>query len=363
MQINELVHYLNTIFPPQFQESYDNSGLIVGRETHEINKALLTLDITEEVLEEAIDVKADIIIAHHPIIFKAIKKIGTQTEIDIIIRKAIKHDIAIFAAHTNMDSAKGGTNDKLCELLKLNNCKVLSPIESYLYKIVVFVPEKHASEVRDAMFENGAGQIGEYDSCSFNINGEGTFKAGDNTNPYVGKKGEIHKEPEIRIETVAPKHLLSKVINKMIKAHPYEEVAYDIYPIENNYEAAGLGRIGELNKPMDEKQFLEYVKTNLKADHLRYSGTAKKIQKVAVCSGSGAFLSRQAIMANADAYISGDFKYHEFQEASKGLFVIDAGHYDTEKYVKDIFYEHIMEKFPKFALYLSKVNTNPINLY
>ncbi|PLX16500.1 MAG: Nif3-like dinuclear metal center hexameric protein [Salinivirgaceae bacterium] len=363
MQINELVHYLNTIFPPQFQESYDNSGLIVGREEHEINKALLTLDVTEEVLEEAIDQKADIIIAHHPIIFKPLKKIGTQTEIDNIVRKAIKNDIAIFAAHTNMDSAKGGTNDKLCNLLDLKDCKVLSPIESYLYKIVVFVPDQQANDVRKAIFDAGAGHIGEYDSCSYNIKGEGTFRAGENTNPYVGKKGEIHHEAEIRIETVVPKHNLHKAIDKMIKAHPYEEVAYDIYPLENNYEAAGLGRIGVLKEPMDEKEFLKYVKERLNADHLRYSGSAKKIQKVAVCSGSGAFLNRQAIMANADAYISGDFKYHEFQEAAKGLFVIDAGHYDTEKYVKDIFYEHIMEKFPKFALYLSKVNTNPINLY
>lgn len=363
MQINELVGYLNSIFPLQFQESYDNSGLLVGRENEQINKALLTLDVTKEVLEEAIEQNADIIIAHHPVIFKALKKVGTQTEIDKIIRKAIKNDIAIFAAHTNMDSAKGGTNDKLCELLSLQNCKVLSPIESFLYKIVVFVPENQAEEVRSAMFEAGGGHIGEYDSCSFNLNGNGTFRGGDETNPYVGEKGKLHFENETRIETIVPKHLLNKVINKMIKAHPYEEVAYDIYPLENKYEAAGLGRIGELNKPMDEQDFLAFVKEKLNADHLRYSGNTKQIKKVAVCSGSGAFLSRAAIMANADAYISGDFKYHEFQEAAKELFVIDAGHYDTEKYVKDIFYEHITEKFPKFALYLSKVNTNPINLY
>lgn len=363
MQINELVHYLNTIFPPQFQESFDNSGLLIGRENNEISKALLTLDVTAEVINEAIEQKADIIIAHHPIIFKPLKNVGTQKEIDYIIRQAIKNDIAIFAAHTNLDSAKGGTNDKLCELLDLQNCKVLSPMESYLFKVVVFVPEAQAEEVRKAMFEGGGGSIGQYDSCSYNINGQGTFRPGDNTNPYVGKKGELHFESETRVETIAPKHLIDKVIKKMTNAHPYEEVAYDIYPLHNKFEAAGLGRIGELKNAMEVDSFLEYVKTKLEADHLRYSGSTKNIKKVAVCSGSGAFLSKQAISLGADAYISGDFKYHEFQEAANGLFVVDAGHYDTEKYVKDIFYEHIMEKFPKFALYLSKVNTNPINLY
>jgi dinuclear metal center YbgI/SA1388 family protein len=363
MQINELVGYLNSVYPMQFQESYDNSGLLVGRENDEISKALLTLDVTEEVINEAIKESADIIIAHHPIIFKPLKKVGTQTEIDKIIRKAIKNDIAIYAAHTNMDSAKGGTNDKLCELLNLQNCKVLAPIESYLYKVAVFVPIEHTEKVREAMFEAGGGQIGDYDHVSYNLKGEGTFRAGDAANPFIGEKGKVHFEKETRIEIIVPKHLLNKVINKMVKTHPYEEVAYDIYPLENKYEAAGLGRIGELNRPMDEKSFLAFVKEKLNVQQLRFSGKAKQIKKVAVCSGSGAFLSRQAIMANADAYISGDFKYHDFQEAAKGLFVIDAGHYDTEKYVKDIFYEHIMEKFPKFALYLSKVNTNPINLY
>ncbi len=363
MQINELIGFLNTIYPPQFQESYDNSGLLVSRDNPEVTKALLTLDITPEVMDEAIEQKADLIIAHHPVIFKPLKKINHKTPTEKIIRKALANDIAIYSAHTNMDSARGGTNDKLCDLFNLKNCEVLSPIKEFLYKVVVFVPEAQANDVRQAIFNAGGGSIGEYDSCSYNIEGKGSFRAGANTDPFVGKKGELHFEAETRVETIVPKHLLNQSIKMMIAAHPYEEVAYDVYPLANDYKAAGLGRIGTLEEPMLQKQFLEFVKTKLDADHLRFSGNSEKISKVAVCSGSGSSLARVAAAQKADAYISADFKYHEFQDAAEHLLVIDAGHYDTEKFVKDIFYQQITEKFPKFALYLSKVNTNPINLY
>ncbi|ALO14194.1 metal-binding protein [Salinivirga cyanobacteriivorans] len=363
MQINELIGFLNKLYPPQFQESYDNSGLLISRDNNEISKALLTLDITPEVMDEAIEVNADLIIAHHPVIFKPLKKIHHKSPVEKIIRKALAHDIAIYSAHTNMDSARGGTNDKLCELLNLKNCEVLSPIKDYLYKLVVFVPEAQANDVRQAIFDAGAGTIGEYDSCSYNLEGKGSFRAGDNTDPYVGEKGKLHFEAETRVETIVPKHLLQQSIDNMKAAHPYEEVAYDVYPLANNFEAAGLGRIGVLENPMSQEEFLKLVKAQLGADHLRFSGTAKKISKVALCSGSGSSLARAAASQKADAYISADFKYHEFQDAAEHLLVIDAGHYDTEKFVKDIFYQHITEKFPKFALYLSKVNTNPINLY
>lgn len=363
MQINELIGYLNTLYPPQFQESYDNSGLLVSRDNPEINKALLTLDITPEVVDEAISENAELIISHHPLIFKPLKKIHHKTPTEKIIRKALANEIAIYSAHTNMDNAKGGTNDKLCELLNLKNCRVLNPMKEYLFKLVVFVPEAQGNDVRKVIFEAGGGTIGAYDSCSYNLEGKGSFRAGDNTNPYVGEKGELHFEAETRIETIVPKHLLNNAINKMIEAHPYEEVAYDIYPLANEYEAVGLGRIGKLEKPISQGEFLDLVKDKLKADHLRFSGNQKQISTVAVCSGSGASFAKQAAAKKADAYISGDFKYHEFQDAAEHLLVIDAGHYHTEKFVKDIFYQHITEKFPKFALYLSKVNTNPINLY
>ncbi len=363
MQINELVQFLNEVFPPQFQESYDNSGLLVSRDNPEINSALLTLDVTPEVVDEAIEKKADIIISHHPVIFKPLKKIHHKTPTEKILRKALANDIAIFSAHTNLDSAQGGTNDKLCELFGLENCRVLSPMKDYLYKVVVFVPQANAEQVREAMFNAGAGRIGDYDSCSYNLEGKGSFRAGDNTNPYVGKKGQIHYEAETRVETIVPKHLLNATVSAMINAHPYEEVAHDIFPLANNFEIAGLGRIGQLKTAMHQKNFLKMVKTQLDADHLRISGAAEQIKTVAVCSGSGSSLARAAIAQKADAYISADFKYHEFQDAAEGLLVVDAGHYHTEKFVKDIFYEHITEKFPKFALYLSKVNTNPINLY
>ncbi|MFO7863983.1 MAG: Nif3-like dinuclear metal center hexameric protein [Salinivirgaceae bacterium] len=363
MQIKELIKHLETAYPLKYQESYDNSGLLVDRLNQEVNSALLTLDITPEVIDEAISKKADMVISHHPVIFKPLKKILNSTPTEKIIRKALAHDIAIYSAHTNMDSAQGGTNDKVCELLKLKNCKVLSTMENFLFKVVVFVPHDHTEKVRSALFEAGGGAIGEYDSCSYNTSGQGTFRAGDNTNPFVGKKGELHFEDEIKIETIVPKHLLSKAISNMINAHPYEEVAYDIFAMENKYEAAGLGRVGELPEAMPKEKFLTYVKDALQADHLRYAGEAETIKKVALCTGSGSSLASLAASKNADVYISADFKYHEFQAAAEHLMVIDAGHYHTEKFAKDIFYNLINEKFPKFALYLSELNTNPINIH
>lgn len=363
MQIKELTTFLNSVFPLAFQESYDNSGLLVSRDNEEVNAALLTLDITPEVIDEAIQKKADVIISHHPLIFKPLKKLLDKTPTEQMLRKLLKHDIAVYSAHTNMDSALGGTNDKLCELLELSNINVLVSKPDYLFKLIVFVPHAHSNAVREAMFHAGAGQIGKYDGCSFNGSGQGSFRAGEGATPFVGKQGEMHFEDELRVETVVPKHLLAGVLKSMIAAHPYEEVAYDIIPLVNNYEMAGLGRIGELPKMMNAQEFLSYVITKLNADHLRYAGNRDEIRKIALCSGSGASFSAQAASSNVDAYISSDFKYHEFQSAAEHLFVVDAGHYHTEKFAKEIFYNRIIEKFPKFALYLSEINTNPINLY
>lgn len=363
MQIKELTSYLDTTFPLAFQETYDNSGLLVSRDNLSINSALLSLDITPEVIDEAILKKVDVIISHHPLIFSPLKKILDKTPIEQMIRKLIKHDIAVYSAHTNMDSALGGTNDKLCELLELNNVQVLVPKSNHLLKVVVFVPQAHAEAVRQAMFNAGAGRIGKYDSCSFSNLGQGSFRAGDGANPFVGQFGELHFEDELRIETVVPKHLLSEVLARMIDSHPYEEVAYDIVPLTNSYGMAGLGRVGELTNPMSGEEFLAYVKQKLNADHLRFAGQGNLIRKVALCSGSGASFASQALKAKADVYLSADFKYHEFQSASENMLVIDAGHFHTEKFAKEIFYNCIKEKFPKFALYLSEINTNPINLY
>lgn len=363
MQLNELIQFFNAQIPPQFQESYDNSGLLVDRENQEINMVLLTLDVNDEVIDEAIELDADIIIAHHPLIFKPLKSISGKNPVGAMIRKLIKNDIALFCAHTNFDSLKGGINDYLCRLLGLKNVQVLSPMPNFLNKVVVFVPHEQANKVREAMFNAGAGTIGDYDHVSFNIDGTGSFRAGEDANPFVGEIGEVHKEPEVRIETIVPNHLLGSVIAEMIKEHPYEEVAYDVYPLKNDFYGAGIGRVGVLEQPIEPSELISLVTKRFDADHIRYTNFDKKIQKVAICSGSGSGFISKAKQAKADVYISGDFKYHDFQQGDSNLMLVDVGHYHSEKFVKDVFYEIIKENFPKFAAYLSKVNTNPINLY
>lgn len=363
MQLKELVNFLDKQYPLSFQESYDNSGLQIGCDKVEINSALVTLDINEKVVNEAIKKNVDIIISHHPLIFKSLKRISGKTKIERCVQKLIINNIGVYSAHTNLDSAKGGINDYLCSLLELNNCKVLSPIENILYKLITYVPVNFADKVRDVMFNYGAGNIGEYSNVSFNTNGNGTFMAGPNANPFVGEKNKIHNESEIKIETVVPKHLLESVKENMIKAHPYEEVAYDIYRLDNSYNNAGLGRIGDLKESMDYNEFLDKIKQNLNVDNIRFTKWNKKIKTVALCSGTGVSFANNAIKANADAYISADFKYHEFQSFENRIMIVDIGHYHSEKFVKDVFYNIFKEKLPKFAVYLSDVNTNPINYY
>ena len=363
MQLKELVNFLDNHFPLSFQESYDNSGLLISCDKPELNSALVTLDINEEVVNEAISKDVDIIISHHPLIFKSLKRITGKTEVERCVQKLIQNNIGVYSAHTNLDSAQGGINDYLCGLLELNNCKVLAPIENILYKLVTYVPINYADKVRDTMFKYGAGNIGDYNNVSFNTNGNGTFKAGANANPFVGEKNKLHNEPEIRIETVVPKHILNNVKEQMIKAHPYEEVAYDIYKLDNSYDKAGLGRIGYLNESLNYDEFLDLVKHKLKVDNIRFTKWDKKIKKVALCSGTGVSFASNAISANADVYISADFKYHEFQSYENSIMIVDVGHYHSEKFVKDVFYNIFKENLPKFAVYLSDVNTNPINYY
>jgi len=362
MKISKIISALEQKAPPSLQETYDNAGLIVGNPNTEIKKALITVDATEEVVDEAITIGAGLIIAHHPIIFAGLKKLNGANYVERTVIKAIKHDIAIYAIHTNLDNIIAGTNSYLANLLGLKNLKVLHPMGEQLLKLVVFCPITHSDKVRDALFSTGAGVIGKYDLCSFNTHGKGSFRAGNEAKPFVGKKGEIHLEEEVRIETILPRHIKGQVLSAMLEAHPYEEVAYDIYGLENKTTLYGAGIIGEFDEELEAKEFLYKLKQITAAQGIRYTNIIKpKVKKIAICGGSGAFLIRKAIQQKADVYITGDVKYHEFFDADKKIIIADIGHYESEQFTKEILYEFVKEKFPTFAVQKSDSVTNPIN--
>jgi len=364
MKLSEIVSAIESFAPLDYQDSYDNAGLIIGDTSRNIKKALITIDTTEEVIDEAINVGAELIISHHPVIFNEIKKITGSTYTGRIIMKAIKNDLAVYSAHTNLDNIKEGVNLKICQKLGLINTRILCPIKGELRKLVTFVPLDHADNVRSALFNSGAGQIGEYEQCSYNLEGIGTFKGSEYTNPYTGKKGELHFEKEVRIETIFPKVLEQKLISALLAAHPYEEVAYDIYPLDNSYDKVGTGMIGELEKETDELSFLRKIKSVFNTKVIKHTKLRNKnIKKVAVCGGSGSKLIQDAIRAEADIFISGDIKYHQFFEASDKIVIADIGHYESEQFTKEIFYELLRKKLPKFALHLSEFNTDPIKYF
>ncbi len=361
MRIKDISRYLEGLAPLSFQESYDNSGLLIGDREKEIKSALITLDVTSEVLQEAIGTGAGLIIAHHPLIFSGLKKLTGSSAVERIVLKAIKEDIAIYAAHTNMDAIPDGVNSYLCGKLHLKNIRVLRPVEQSLFKLVTFIPETHLEIVRKSLFSAGAGSIGKYDQCSFTQSGKGSFRGGKDTHPFVGEKRKLHFENEIRLETVFPAHLKQRIIQALINAHPYEEVAYDIYPLANKYKMAGMGLIGELKNTIEEKELLKKIKSILGSQVIKHTAfLGKRVKIVAVCGGSGSFLLNDAIKQQADIFISGDFKYHEFFNAENKILIADAGHYETEHHVKDVFYELLKEKFPTFAFRISEVNTNPV---
>ncbi|RKD87772.1 Nif3-like dinuclear metal center hexameric protein [Mangrovibacterium diazotrophicum] len=362
MKISEITKYIESIAPLAYQESYDNAGLLVGHPSDEVSNALICLDVTEAVVDEAIREGFQLILAHHPIIFGGLKKLNGKNEVERCVIKAIKNDIAIYAAHTNLDSVHGGVNSKICEKLKLMNCKVLAPAKNQLKKLVTFIPEEQAAQVQQAVFEAGAGHIGNYDSCGYSTKGEGSFRAGESANPFVGEKGQLHVEKEIRFETIFPAQLQGKVLAALLSAHPYEEVAYDIYPLDNTFDTVGAGMVGELDEEISETDFLKFVKEQFQCKVVRHSQLlGRKVKKVAVCGGAGSFLIRQAIGSQADLFITGDMKYHQFFEAEGKIVIADIGHFESEQYTKEVFYELLTKKFPKFAVRLSAINTNPIN--
>ncbi|WP_017260107.1 Nif3-like dinuclear metal center hexameric protein [Pedobacter arcticus] len=361
MQIKDLTNYLESIAPSNYQESYDNSGLIVGDYNQTINKALVSLDCTEAIVDEAIATGCDIIISHHPIVFKGLKRFNGSNYVERVVMKAIANNIALYAIHTNLDSVSTGVNAKICEKIGLTNCKTLAPKSGILKKLCFFVPLTATEVVKNAIFNAGAGQIGNYSNCSFSVKGEGTFKANEKANPFVGQKNEIHTEAEQRVEVVYPAQAESQIIKALLNAHPYEEVAYDIYSLDNQHQDVGAGMVGELTEEMDALDFLRHLKQSMELSVIRHTEILpKKIKRVAVCGGSGSFLLKNAIRANADVFVTADFKYHEFFDAEDKLIIADIGHFESEQFTQQLLLDIITEKFPNFAIRLTGNNTNPI---
>ena len=362
MKLKDLCSYLDSVVPLSFQESYDNSGLQIGFPEWEVTSALVTLDVTEDIIDEAISAKCDLILSHHPLIFDGIKSITGKTFTERILLKALKNNIAIYSAHTNLDIFSNGVSWKMGQKLGLKEIKDLAPVKKSMTKLVTYIPESHVEKVKEALFEAGAGVIGNYDHCGFAVAGTGSFRGNENTNPFAGEKEKTHFEKEVRFETVLFTHLKAKVIKALLDVHPYEEVAYDLYSLENENADIGLGCVGELNDPMSEEDFLKSVSSVFDAKGIRYSKlTGKPVRRVAVCGGSGASLINDAIASGADVFVSGDIKYHNFFIADNMILLVDAGHFESEKFSIEILKELIIKKFPKFAVRFSETNTNPIN--
>ena len=364
MKIKNVVQIMEEIAPLSYAEHYDNVGLLIGNKDTNVEGILITHDTIEEVVDEAIDKKCNLIISFHPIIFSGIKKFNGQDYVNRVVLKAIKNDIAIYATHTALDNVLEGVNSTICNRLNLSNRKILIPKKDYIYKLTTYAPIKDAEMLRNALFYAGAGNIGNYDNCSFNIEGEGTFKGNENSNPVLGISGEFRIEKEIQINITFEKHLKSKVLKTLFENHPYEEVAHEIIKLENQNQNIGLGMIGELEVEMNESDFLIYLKEKMNTNCIRHSKPLnKKIKKIAVLGGSGSSAIEDAKNSKSDVYITSDLKYHDFYKAEKDILLCDIGHYESEQYTKTLLYEFLSKKIPNFAIVLSDINTNPVNYF
>lgn len=364
MKIKDVITPLEAMAPPFLQEGYDNAGLITGDENAECTGILISLDATAAVVDEAKKKGCNLVVSHHPIVFSGLKKITGKNYVQKAVINAIKNDIALYAIHTNLDNVLNGVNGKIAELLELKNISVLAPKESQLKKLYTFVPVTDADKVRQAIFDAGGGHIGKYDECSFNSEGFGTFKGGSNTDPYVGKPGELHKENEIKVEVIFPSWLEGLILKSLLAAHPYEEVAFDIIKLDNRFSSIGSGVIGELKEAAAEKALLSTLKEKFKLNIIRHTQLLNKpISKVAVCGGAGSFLISSALAAGADCFITSDIKYHEFFDANDKMVIADIGHYESEQFTINLLQEFLEEKFPTFAVLKTEVNTNPVRYF
>jgi dinuclear metal center YbgI/SA1388 family protein len=360
-RIGDVISWLEYLAPLSTQENYDNSGLIVGNTANPVTGVLVSLDCTEEVVEEAIRKNCNVIVSHHPILFKGIKRLTGSSYVERTLLKAIKNDIALYAMHTNLDNYRFGVNAEIGARLGLQNLRILAPSKGSLTKVVVFVPKSFKDQVAQSIFDAGGGKIGDYDQCSFSGSGVGTFRPLAESNPFIGQKGVQEQVEEVKLEFLVARPKLQAVLRAMKEAHPYEEVAYDVISLENVNQFEGAGMVGDLNEEMDVMEFLAHIKSVFSCSYLRYTHPNKGIVKrVAFCGGSGSFLLGAAKQANADIFITGDYKYHDFFDAENQLVIADVGHYESEQFTIELLGRILTEKFTNFAVHLTEINTNPI---
>ena len=364
MKVKDIIAPLEELAPLNYAESFDNVGLLVGDAEQEVTGVLITLDTLEPVIDEAIAIGSNLIISFHPIIFSGLKSLTGKTYVERVVMKAIQHHIAIYSMHTALDNQFQGVNASICDRLGLQNRHILIPQTHTIQKLITYVPKADAETLRKALFAAGAGNIGNYAECSFNIEGNGTYKGNDASHPTIGTPNVFHTEVETQIGVIFPKHLQSAILKALLQNHPYEEVAYEIYTLENNHQHIGMGMIGELSEAMSETNFLALLQERMQAKGIRHSALrGKPIKKVAVLGGSGAFAIENAKRAGADIFVSADFKYHDFFKAEGQILLADIGHYESEQYIKLLLFEFLSKKIPTFAVSISKVDTNPIKYY
>ncbi|KAF9658206.1 Nif3-like dinuclear metal center hexameric protein [Tenacibaculum sp. ZH5_bin.1] len=362
MQIKDVTNYIEQLAPLSYAEDFDNVGLLIGNYSTKVTGILVTLDTLEETVDEAIANNCNLIVSFHPIVFSGLKKINGNNYVERVVLKAIQNNIAIYATHTALDNVNNGVSAKMGEVLGLENMKTLIPKKGIIKKLTTYVPFAEANNLREKLFEAGAGNIGNYDNCSFNVEGKGSYKGNENSNPTVGEKGKLMFEEETCITVTFDSYLEGKILSALFKNHPYEEVAYEVITLDNQNQNVGMGMIGELPSAMNEKGFLLFVKETFKTGCVRHSELLDKpIKKVAVLGGSGSFAIKNAIRAGADAYISADFKYHEFFKAEKRILLADVGHYESEQFTKNLLVDYLSKKFSTFAIILSEKSTNPIH--
>lgn len=364
MKIKDTLAILEDMAPLGYAESFDNVGLLVGDANNNLTGVLVCHDALEEVIDEAISKKCNLVVCFHPILFSGLKKITGKNYVEKAIIKAIKNDVAIYAVHTALDNHKNGVNKIFCDALGIKDSKVLIPKQNYIKKLVTYTIPENVVTLRNALFEAGAGQIGNYEDCSFNSHGIGTYMGNEDSSPEIGERFEFVEAPEIKIEVTFERHLESKILKALFSNHVYEEIAYEIYNLENEHQNIGLGRVGWLEKELSEAEFLQLIREKLDCKGIRHSNLlGKPIKKIAVLGGSGSYAIKNAINSGADAYVTSDLKYHQFYEAENSILLADIGHFESERFTKNYIVDYLKEKITNFAIILSQENTNPVKYF